>query len=114
METVQWQPRVAVWREHGLRKRLIVLVRRPISNYTRPGLYSQGIFVVICAFCLKWWSVIPGVAVALLALAACVMAVRADNFTSAEKAVWVAICFALCFIELRTIYGAEQEFVETQ
>jgi hypothetical protein len=47
---------------------------------------------------------VPGIAVGLLALAATLMAVRTDNFTHAEKAVWVVICLVLCVVELKTIY----------
>jgi hypothetical protein len=84
-------------------------LRWPVPNYTRSGLYWQATFILICAFRLQWWPVIPGVAVALLAVAACVMAVRADSFTGSEKAIWVAISFALCFVELQTIHKDRNE-----
>jgi hypothetical protein len=58
-------------------------------------LYTQAVFILTCCFFLRWWGVIPGVAIAFVALAACIMAVRTDSFSSAEKAIWVAITLAL-------------------
>jgi hypothetical protein len=84
--------------------RLSRIGRYPVPHYTRWGLYPQGIFVIGCWFCMHWWPLVPGVAIGFLALAAAVMAVRADNFTQTEKAVWVVISLVLCFVELRTIY----------
>jgi hypothetical protein len=64
---------------------------------------------MLCLFCLRWWPVVPGVAIGLLALIAVIMAVRADNFTGSEKAIWVVISLMLCVVELRTIYADRNE-----
>lgn len=37
------------------------------------------------------------------------MAVRADSFTHTERAIWVVLSLALCFVELRTIYQDRDE-----
>lgn len=84
--------------------RVLQLIQRPVPRYTRWGLYPQVVFVVGCWFCMHWWPIVPGVSIGFLALAASIMAVRADSFTPTEKAVWVVISLALCSVELRTIY----------
>jgi hypothetical protein len=45
----------------------------------------------------------PGFAVAVLAFAAGVMAVRTEHFTRTEQVAWIIIAGALCFVELRAI-----------
>jgi len=92
-----------------IRRGAVSVATRPVPYYTRWGLYPQALFVVGCWFCMHWWPIIPGVSIGFLALAAVIMAVRADNFTGAEKAVWVALGMVLCFVELRTIYGDRDE-----
>ena len=89
----------------------------PRNRYDREGLYTQAILVV------SFWAlmeirptftghpVATGYAIAALALAAVVMAARADALTTAEKVVWIVISATFFIWELNVIdrEHAEQE-----
>ena len=93
---------------------LVSAAFREVPNYSRWGLYPQGLLIIGCIFCMQWWPLFPGVAIGLLALVAVVMAVRADGFTRTEKVVWIAMSLVLCFVEIKTIYRDRTEYTKEQ
>jgi hypothetical protein len=89
-------------RIRGATQAALALSRRPIIAYSWGG----GVFqapLIACVLCLLLFTPSPGFAVAVLAFAAGVMAVRTDHFTRTERVVWILIAGALCFVELRAI-----------
>jgi hypothetical protein len=78
--------------------------RVPVVKYTRWAAAIQGVFVLICWVGLLYYVPPPSVAIGVLAVAAVIMAVRAEHFTTTEKVVWILIAFGLFFVESRSIY----------
>jgi hypothetical protein len=84
-----------------------------------PVAYSWGAAVFqIAAFTafLWWFRVTPpsGFAVAALAIAAVVMAVRAQRFTRGEEIAWIVIAFLLFGIEIRAIRQDREDFANKE
>jgi hypothetical protein len=87
----------------------ILLWEIPVSLYDRWGLYLQSLLIV------SFWATLSlrpaftghpistGYAIAALALAAVVMAARADALTVSENIVWIALCAVLFIWELNVI-----------
>lgn len=88
-------------------KNLLEILLYPIPHYTRWGMYPQAAFIVACLFWFQyrpeWGTLGPGVAIAFLAVAAVIMAVRAEYLKHSESVVWILIAFALFFIEMKSI-----------
>jgi hypothetical protein len=83
------------------------VARWSVPHYTRWGLYLQAIFIVIALF---WFELRPdcsiqgpSVAMAFLAVAAVIMAVRGPDSTRIEGVVWVLISFSLFALEMHSI-----------
>lgn len=79
----------------------------PISGvgaYTVAAFLTSGI-CLLQDFPLR----LPGLAIALLAAAAVVMAVRTDVLTKWEKIGWVLAAFLLFFVEVRTLHKDREE-----
>jgi hypothetical protein len=63
--------------------------------------------------CWIWWKLctpLPGYCVALLALAAVIMTVRADKFSIAERGLWVVVGAALVFGEMQILLKDRENF----
>jgi hypothetical protein len=82
-----------------LRERVVLFAWRrialwPVPYYTRWGLYPQAVFSVIALIWFEYrpdWAIQgPGVAMAFLAVAAIIMAVRGPDSTRIEGGVWIA------------------------
>jgi hypothetical protein len=88
-------------------QRIVSIASRPVFHYSRWALYPQAILV---AFALIWfeyrpdWATQgPSVAMAFLAVAAIIMAVRGPNSTLSEGVVWIVISCSLFAVEMRSI-----------
>ncbi len=84
----------------------------PVLHYSRWGMYSQALFVVVA---LIWFEYRPecsiqgpGVAMAFLAVAAIIMAVRGSDSTRIEGVIWIAISFYLFAGEMHFL-GVERK-----
>jgi hypothetical protein len=75
----------------------------PVPNYTRPGFYSQALFILVAYCWWRWWLVVPGLAIGFLGVAAAIMAARASYLTRAEGVLWIVIAFTLFVLEVRAI-----------
>jgi hypothetical protein len=95
-----------------------------VPHYTRWGLYPQAIVFVACYTVWQLsaiWQIfplIPGAAIAGLGFVAVIMTVRADQFSNAERVVWVILGFAIMVFEIHTLYldrqrNDAQHFAET-
>lgn len=78
--------------------------------YEVPTLDRFGLYLPACVVLLfyGWWAIfpiLPGHAIAALALVAVVMTVRADKFSAAERVIWVLIGAVLMIGESRAIYN---------
>ena len=71
-------------------------------NYSRVAESLQVPFVVLSVYWCLFYPP-PGYAVAALAFAAAIMAVRTEHFTRTEQVIWILLAGALCFIEFRAI-----------
>jgi len=87
--------------------KIVSFARWPVLHYTRWGLYPQALFVIIALIWFEYrpeWAVQgPGVAMAFLAVAAIIMAVRGPDSTRFEGVVWVIASFLLFAGEMRSI-----------
>ncbi|MGB8063238.1 MAG: hypothetical protein WCF26_15190 [Candidatus Sulfotelmatobacter sp.] len=105
-------------------KNLLAIFLYPVPHYTRWGMYPQAAFIVACLFWFQyrpeWGTLGPGVAIAFLAVAAVIMAVRADYLKHSEAIVWILIAFVLFWIEMRSIsedrfnHDAQQAEIRTR
>lgn len=93
-------------------RRGMLIVRRAVPNYSRGGMYLQAFFVVLA---LVWfgyrprWAVQgPGIAMAFLAVAAILMAVRGSDLTRVESAVWIVVSVCLFAAEMHSIAAFQQ------
>jgi hypothetical protein len=70
-----------------------------VPHYSRGGFYPQAVFVVAVIVWFQyrpeWAAQGPGVAMAFLAVAAIVMAVRGSDSTRIEGVVWIVLSFFL-------------------
>jgi hypothetical protein len=83
-----------------------------VPHYTRLGLYSQAIIVIVCLFYFQLWPLIPTTAIGFLGFLAVVVAVRAvtpEHFSWGERIVYILIAFALFAVEMRAIYKDRDE-----
>src|ERR1700677_5151781 len=87
----------------------VSLARRSIISYSWWAALFQ-VPLIITAICWLLVSPAPGFAVALLAFAAGVMAVRGEHFTRAERVIWTLIAGALCFVEFRALILDRQTY----
>jgi hypothetical protein len=88
--------------------RAILLWNFPKEKIDRPGFYWPALFLWACWAYFEWRAVAghpvyPGEAIGALALAAAIMAVRADKFKVVEKIFWVIVCASLLIWELKVI-----------
>ena len=99
------------------------------SLYTRSALYLQGTVILVCyTFARIWYPILPGYAVAALAVAAVIMTIRPATLSKGEQAAWIAIVFTLFISEMQVIAddrseqdnqhhtemaGQERQFTET-
>lgn len=94
-------------------RRVVRFLYKPIP-YSRAGAIIQGVFFIIVWVLVRWYSPAPGIAVALLGLAAVLMAVRQSVCTKIEQPIWIVIALLLCIVEIRAIdkdrARAEQEY----
>jgi hypothetical protein len=88
------------------------LARWPVPHYGRPALYMQGLVVIAGAFVLQWWPSVPGLAIGLLGFAAATMAL--EHLTKPERAIWIAIIFALFVLESHSIIQDRNEHDKQQ
>ena len=92
----------------------IALLRIPVS---RVGAYSLLGFVAAGLALLQDFPAhpLPGIAIALLAPVAVVVAVMTDRLTPWEKVGWIFVAFLLFFVETRVLYTdrAEQNAIFT-
>lgn len=86
--------------------RVTSLLRWEVPHYTRLALYLQVVTVVMAAFVLQWWPLIPGVAIGILA---CVAALLVFEFTRPEKTVWLVFVLVLFALESHAIYKDRAE-----
>jgi hypothetical protein len=79
----------------------------PVPHYDRGGLYPQAIFLIGVLIWFEyrpsWASQGPGVAMAFLAVAAIVMAVRGVDATRAEGVIWIIFSVVLFAGEMHFI-----------
>jgi hypothetical protein len=82
-------------------------------TYTWPAATLQICFITLIVY---WWRVIPpsGDAVAALALAAAIMAVRGPRFTRIEEMTWILIAFAFFSVEIHAINRDRQTYADQQ
>ncbi len=92
---------------------VLALSRRSIIAYSWWAWVFQAPLIawVVCWFL---FTPSPGFAVAVLAFAAGVMAIRTEHFTRTEKDVWILIVGALCIVELRAISKDRDEHDKLQ
>lgn len=87
------------------RFRIIAFYQIPL--YSRWGFYPQAIFVLVTLIWFQYrpgWAIQgPGVAMAFLAVAAIVMAVRGSDSTRMEGVVWIVISLCLFWGEMHFI-----------
>jgi hypothetical protein len=82
-----------------------------------PYSWAGAIFQILAVTIIMWWfRVTPpsGFAVAALAIAATIMAVRALRFTKVEEVVWILIAFAFFGIEIRAIQKDRADFANAE
>jgi hypothetical protein len=82
-------------------------------SYSWPAAIFQIAFIVPA---LYWWKIIPppGYAVAALAVAAAVMAVRGQRFTKIEELTWILLAFVFFGIELRAITYDRENAIQSE
>ena len=85
----------------ALARRISKVARCPI-NYSRSAELFQAPFIGLI-ICWCFFPPPPGYAVAVLAAAGAVMAVRAEYFTVTEKVLWIVIAAAFVIFEIRAI-----------
>ncbi len=89
---------VAGW--HWTRDRL----RREVPQYPRWwGLYLQSAFFIGFYVWRQVWGLVPGIAIAGLALAAVVLTFRGSELKKGEQVVWAVICLFLFVWEIHAI-----------
>ncbi len=77
-----------------------------VPHYTRFGLYSQALIIVVCLIWFRWsWPILPTVALGILSVVAVIMTVRADRFSHGERVIYVLIASALLMVEMTAIYA---------
>jgi hypothetical protein len=85
----------------------------PVPHYSRWGLYPQAFFVVVALIWFEygpeWTTQGPGVAMAFLAVAAAIMAVRGSDSTRIEGVVWIFITLCLFGGEMHSITVERQK-----
>jgi hypothetical protein len=92
----------------SFREAIAAAARHPIPDYTRPALYVQAVFIVLCLLVcqLQIIPLIPGVAIDLLAIATVVISFRlVYHVSKPEQFVWIAIAFGLIGVELGVTYN---------
>ena len=102
-----------------IRNLVVALYETVVRLALRPIPYSWGAAVFqafLILIVVYWWKLIPpsGYAVAALAFAAAIMAVRGTRFTRWEEVAWIAITFMLFLIEIRAIGRDRQMYAEQQ
>jgi hypothetical protein len=88
-------------------RRIQLIALKPVPHYSRVGLYLQANFAVVVLVWFEyrpsWTPQGPGVAMAFLAVAATIMAVRGPDSTRIEGVLWVAAAFCLFAAEMHSI-----------
>jgi hypothetical protein len=98
--------RQPIWKNHPSPITKLLLSPVPYS-------WGGAVFQIVGVSLAIWWfRVTPpsGFAVAALAIAATIMAVRALRFTTIEGVVWILIAFSLFIVEIRAIQKDREDF----
>src|SRR5690348_13863627 len=103
----------------AVRALVLLLYKTIVSFALRPVPYSWGAAVfqaILILIVVYWWRIVPpsGYAVAALAFAAAIMAVRGTRFTRWQEVGWIAITFMFFLIEIRAIGQDRQMYAEQQ
>jgi len=94
-------------------RRVLETMRRPVFRYT----WIAAIFQIVFIELARYWFLAtppPGYAIAALALAAVIMAVRGPRFTRAEEVIWICIACALFVVEIRAIANDRTRFAKDE
>lgn len=98
MRGILWTRRVLSWH---------------VPHYDRGGFYLQAMVIVAIDVGWQSYQFAPGWAVAILAVVAVVMTVRADHYTKTEQVIWVLVALSLMVVEIRAI-TRDRNVAETQ